>query len=305
MDVSIIIVNYNTKDLLFNCLSSIYKNTKDIVFEVIVSDNCSKDGSIEMIRDFFPQVILIENKENLGFGAANNRGLNIANGKYIFYLNSDTILLNNAVKLFFDYWENSYDKNNLGALGCLLLDEEGNPNHFGDSFPIFEHDLSELIHSIYGFSKHVINHIVFRKPLPLYTPSTIEKYKGDIDYIIGADLFLKNDKHAYFDEDFFMYCEETYLQYLLAKNNKKRIIIEGPEIIHLEGKSSKKVISDLLHKETSFSALQNKISRIIYYRKTGIKKNQILIYKIVLFIFWLNPYIIKKSKHFFIKLLLA
>ena len=97
MDVSIIIVNYNTCELTRNCLKSVFEQTKNIDFEVIVSDNGSKDGSVEMIKKEFPYVILIENNANLGFGAANNRGLKIAKGKYIFYLNCDTILLNNAV----------------------------------------------------------------------------------------------------------------------------------------------------------------------------------------------------------------
>ena len=104
-DVSIIIVNYNTKQLLADCLKSIYEQTNNIDFEVIVSDNGSVDGSIEMLKRDFSQVILIENNANLGFGAANNRGLEVAKGKYIFYLNSDTVLLNNAVKIFFDYLE--------------------------------------------------------------------------------------------------------------------------------------------------------------------------------------------------------
>lgn len=74
LDVSIIIVNYNTKDLTRNCLKAVFEQTKNISFEVIVSDNGSNDGSIEMIKSEFPQVILIENNENLGFGAANNCG---------------------------------------------------------------------------------------------------------------------------------------------------------------------------------------------------------------------------------------
>ena len=81
LDVSIIIVNYNTKELLADCLNSIYERTKNINFEVIVSDNGSKDSSIEMLKKNFPQVLLIENNANLGFGAANNRGLAIASGK--------------------------------------------------------------------------------------------------------------------------------------------------------------------------------------------------------------------------------
>ena len=85
MQVSIIIVNYNTKELLNNCLKSIYKYTKDIDFEIIVSDNGSTDNSISMLKTEFPQVIIVDNGKNLGFGAANNKGLEIAKGKYIFY----------------------------------------------------------------------------------------------------------------------------------------------------------------------------------------------------------------------------
>ncbi|MDR3048046.1 MAG: glycosyltransferase, partial [Bacteroidales bacterium] len=122
MQVSIIIVNFNTKNFLYNCLESIYKHTKDISFEIIVSDNGSTDGSIELVKSKFPAVILIANNKNLGFGAANNRGLEIAKGEFVFFLNSDTILLNNAVNIFYTYWQNYRNKNELGALGCNLID---------------------------------------------------------------------------------------------------------------------------------------------------------------------------------------
>ena len=84
IDVSVIIVNYNTKDLLQACINSVKEQTKDVSFEIIVSDNGSSDGSIEMLRGEFPEVIVLENKDNLGFGKANNRGAEIANGKYLF-----------------------------------------------------------------------------------------------------------------------------------------------------------------------------------------------------------------------------
>jgi GT2 family glycosyltransferase len=135
MDVSIIIVNYNTKELIHNCLASIYEQTKDISFEVIISDNGSTDGSVEMVKNEFPYVKLVANNENIGFGAANNRALKIANGKYIFYLNSDTVLLNNAVKIFFDYWENTEEKEKIGALGTNLIDADGKIIHSWGMFP--------------------------------------------------------------------------------------------------------------------------------------------------------------------------
>ena len=92
MDVSIIIVNLNSRQLLEECLGSIYKHTRDIEFETIVVDNASSDGSQEMVKTTFPQVHLIENSTNNRYAIANNQGLEIAQGKYVFYLNGDTVL---------------------------------------------------------------------------------------------------------------------------------------------------------------------------------------------------------------------
>ncbi len=298
MDVSIIIVNYNTKRLLADCLNSIYEQTKDISFEVIVSDNGSKDGSIEMLKDNFPQVILIENNANLGFGAANNRGLAIAKGKYIFYLNSDTILLNNAVKIFFDYWENSPEKDSIGALGANLLNINKETIHSGGLFPDYKSDISGLTHNIYGFMKQFFFHTLFKKNLPEYKNEKSEKIIGQVDYITGADLFLKNDNFSYFDEDFFMYCEETYLQYKLSQENKKRILIDGVKIIHLEGQSAEKITTNLVHNEASFAAIQGKISRIMYFKKTGSSFISIFVLKLLTAILWLNPLIFKYTKNY-------
>ena len=93
MDVSIIIVNYNTKELTLQCLNSIFKQTIKIEYEIIVVDNASVDGSQKIIKEYYPKVILIENKENFGFGIANNIGAKYAQGKYLFFLNSDNITL--------------------------------------------------------------------------------------------------------------------------------------------------------------------------------------------------------------------
>ena len=232
MDVSIIIVNYNTKDLIKNCINSIYKHTKDVDFEIIVSDNGSVDGSIEMIKSEFPNVILIENNANLGFGAANNRGLKIAKGKYIFYLNSDTVLLNNAVKYFFDYWENSPDKDQIGALGSNLLDVDGKVIHSYGKFLSINHEIYTTLKVLLNISKFTILKVLFNKPIPKCISTCIEekKYIGTVDYITGADLFLKNSQDSEFDESFFMYCEETDLQYKISEKGLKRIIIEKPNI---------------------------------------------------------------------------
>jgi len=98
MDVSIIIVSWNTRDILRDCLRSVYEQTKAITFEVIIVDNSSRDGSAEMVREEFPQIILIENSGNRGFAAANNQGMAIAKGWYVLLLNPDTIVLDGAIQ---------------------------------------------------------------------------------------------------------------------------------------------------------------------------------------------------------------
>ena len=240
----IIIVNYNTKNLLRNCLTSIFEKTSDVLYEVIISDNGSTDGSIEMIKKDFPQVMLIENKSNLGFGRANNIARKKASGKYVFYLNSDTVLINNAVKLFYDYWELS--TKNIGALGTQLLDQNLENNYSYGFFPSYLRSFVLLI----NFILDSINlKTIFRK---FRKSKKISSYFGEVDYIIGADLFMKNNELADFDEQFFLYYEETDLQYNLSQNGYSRLLIEGPKIIHLSGASD-----DNIKKRYSFRKLSS------------------------------------------------
>ena len=296
MDVSIIVVNYNTCDLTRNCLKSVFEQTKDIDFEVIVSDNGSKDGSVEMIKQEFPQVILIENNANLGFGAANNRGLKIAKGKYIFYLNSDTIILNNAVKIFFDYWENSPKKDNIGALGGNLLDEYGNVIHSYGEFPKPWKEILLFIRKFFIVYLKMFFHLLKIDYKKLRKERRYERVIGDVEYITGADLFVKNNDLAYYDERFFLYYEETHLQWQIAKLNLKRIIIEGPEIIHLVGKSDFRNKSDL-ERYISFGAVQSDISRIKYI-KYNKSKFYAFILKILLWLFWITPPFFNKTREY-------
>ena len=261
LDVSIVIVNYNTKKLLKNCLRSIFEQTKDIFFEVIVSDNGSEDGSVEMIKTEFPKVILIENNANLGFGAANNLGLKIAKGKYIFYLNSDTILLNNAIKIFFEYWETSVEKERIGCLGAMLLDSKLNFNTSYGNLPSAANELKYLrncfLSSLYIkaiYSKfHKVNHN--------------KEFYGEVGYVMGADLFLRNDKNAKFDERYFMFYEESDMQNLLKKENKKNFIIKGPKIIHLEGGSDNR--SKLVYNFKNLTSIYYWESCILYLNKNS------------------------------------
>lgn len=284
MDVSIIIVNYNTKDLTRNCLRSVFEQTKGIDFEVIVSDNGSTDGSIEMIRTEFPQVVLIENNENLGFGTANNRALKVAKGKYVFYLNSDTLLLNNAVKLFFDYWEENGEREKLGALGCNLLDKNFEITHSFASFPqarsvvlsYAERNVKFDVKRLFYFFN--LDYTKWKKGL------VYQKYFGNVDYITGADLFLKNNECAKFDERYFLYSEEVQLEYNLAKDGLNRLIIDGPKIMHLQGASDETFDEDL-RKYTTFGKIQMDIS-MVKFIKYNISAVAAEICKILILLFW-------------------
>lgn len=258
MDISIIIVNYNTIDLLLQCIKSIYKHTKEQTFEIIVVDNASTDNSIPILKKEFPLVYIIENSSNQGFGRANNLGIKKSRGKYIFLLNSDTILLNDSVNLFFEFAE----KSNCGALGCILFDKNLLPSHSYGKFPKTNSILKNfLIKEVYSILRKKTTENV--KPLD-------KKWK-EVEYITGADLFIPAkvlQDIGIFDESFFMYYEETDLQYRMHKAGYKRYIIEGPQIMHLHGASTskEKIIKRFYMDTTSmFIYLKKHKSNISYY----------------------------------------
>lgn len=232
IDVSVIIVSYNTKDLTRNCLNSLYEHTKDLNFDVYVVDNDSQDGSCEMIKEEFPQVKLMETKENLGFGKANNLAIKDSEAKYVFLLNSDTIFINNAVKVMFDFLENPNNQN-VGACGGNLYDAEG------------KNALS------YGYLPSLKTKFIKTFQLKWLFPSenikisdrgfNISNELKQVDYITGADLMMRKsvlDEVGVFDKDFFLYYEETELQFRINKAGYKVFILPDAKIHHLEGKSS-------------------------------------------------------------------
>lgn len=295
VEVSVIIVNYKTCDLLRNCLRSVFEQTKDVSLEVIVSDNGSEDGSVEMVRNEFPQVVLVENKANLGFGTANNRGLDVAKGEFIFYLNSDTLLLNNAIKEFRDYWK-AHESENLGALGCNLVDAEGVLTESHGKFPEKGKLLTAMAHHLAAFAvKNVMKflHMDFSKlrPIPVY-----KKFVGDVDFVVGADLFVKKSELARFDENFFLYYEETDMQWRMAKAGLKRRLIEGPRVMHLI-RGGRGKMDDVL-RYGSFSIIQSEISKVRYTKK-NLSKSVSFALKVMILLHWLSPYIFKNTRKYF------
>ncbi|OJV36705.1 MAG: hypothetical protein BGO33_04215 [Bacteroidia bacterium 43-41] len=242
VDVSVIIVNYNTKDLTINCIRSIFDHTNGINYEVIVVDNASSDGSLTEIENKFPSVITINSQENLGFGRANNLASQYSTGKYLFFLNSDCILIENAIKKMFDYFESQNNSiNRIGAIGCLLLDMNRKLNTSYNRFPTPFSQIKRLF--IERVNRLFNTHFKLKDRFNYQLDKNYE-----VDFITGADLFISKDVFTFlngFDPSFFLYYEETDLQKRMSDNSLKRIILDDVEIIHLEGGSTSRKLSSI------------------------------------------------------------
>ena len=201
------------------CIDSVIEHTSGVTYEIILVDNASTDGS----KEFFEKdnrVKYIYSEKNGGFGYGNNLGMKVAKGKYFFLLNSDTLLVNNAVKEFYDYAES---KDKKAVYGCYLQHIDGSYCNSFFFFPAF---------TIKDFIKRKIHGQNF-------TPDYSEK---QVEAISGADMFFHREIYERtkgFDENIFLYGEEGEWQYRMLKKGYSCFLIPQPKIIHLEGKSMK------------------------------------------------------------------
>lgn len=234
MDLSIIIVSYNTKDLLRNTIKSVINTVERISYEIILVDNNSKDGSVSMVKEEFPQVVLIENGENLGFPKGNNLGIKKAKGKYVLLLNSDTVVLYNTLDSCVEYMESN---NNIGTLGCKVLLSSGELDHACKrGFPTPEASLYYLLKLDKLFPKV--------KKFGEYRLSYIgEDEESEIDSLTGAFMMVRREaieKVGLLDESFFMYGEDLDWCYRIKEDGYKVLYYPKVSIIHYKGASSRK-----------------------------------------------------------------
>jgi GT2 family glycosyltransferase len=261
MDVSIIIVNYNTVKYTLDAIDSVFDKTKGIAYEIIVVDNNSSDNSKEIIaQKYGGKVTYLALPENIGFGRANNEGAKIAKGRNLFLLNPDTILLNNAVKILSGYLDSNP---RVGCCGGNLYSEKLEP---ATSFSrIFPSVLEELDSFLFG----IIGKIMFQKNRNYNYGSHSLK----VAWVLGADIMIKKalfDALNGFDPVFFLFHEEIELEYRLHKLKYEIHNVPCAHIMHLEGKS----ISDNLKKQRMKYA-----SRSLWLKKH--RKSSILLVNII------------------------
>jgi len=234
LDLSIIIVNYNVKEFLQNLLHSIEKATGNISKEIIIIDNASDDGSVEVIKEKFPSVNLIKNKINVGFGKANNQGLKIAQGKYFLFINPDCIVSEDTFDKMISFFDNHKD---CGLAGCKILNSDGTLQlACRRSFPGPWTSFTKVT----GLSNIFPKSKIFAR----YNLTYLDENKtNEVDAISGSFMMIRKEvyeKTGGFDEQFFMYGEDLDLCYRVQKNGYKVYYVHNTQIIHYKGESTKR-----------------------------------------------------------------
>lgn len=264
MQVSIIIVNYNTKHLTADCIDSIIARTSEVEYEIILVDNASSDGSQEEFSSD-GRILFLEAGDNLGFGKANNLGAQHAKGDYIFFLNSDTLLLNNAIYEMWRYSE-EHKEDNIGGLGCILCDGNNQRCHSYAKLNTWKDIVKSYFLAPYTKKK--------AKEIMAMDAEDESKDAFEVGYVTGADLFVSRkviDECGCFDPDFFMYSEESEMQWRFKKHVYKNMIIKSPKIMHLEGMSQAKKKSPTMKK-----IIMTQSSLYLYVKKTSSKFEYLL-----------------------------
>jgi GT2 family glycosyltransferase len=234
MELSVIIVNYNVKHFLEQCLHSVQKAAETIPSEFFVVDNNSVDGSAQLIREKFPHIHFIENKENVGFSRANNQAIRMAKGKYILLLNPDTVVEENTFQRIIHFMNEHPDA---GGLGVKMIDGKGN------FLPESKRGLPTpwvAFYKMFGISRLFPKSKKFGK----YHLSYLDENKiHEVEVLAGAFMLLRKsvlDKIGLLDETFFMYGEDIDLSYRILKDGHKNYYFPETTIIHYKGESTKK-----------------------------------------------------------------
>jgi GT2 family glycosyltransferase len=250
MELSVIIVNYNARQHLENCLKSLFENTRLRPIDVWVVDNASSDDSVEMVQKRFPEVQVIASKENRGFGAANNEALRQAKGRYHLLLNNDTLVQPNAIDTMIRIMNEHHE---VGVLGPLLRNEDGTVQiSYGSRVGFFSEFSQKRLSARYEAGNPKARDLIESR-------ARIESHP---DWVTGACMMLRADlpeEVRFFDEKFFMYLEDADLCARIRQEGFQILYSPEAEIIHLRGKS--------VEENSVRVALEYRRSQLHYYSK--------------------------------------
>jgi len=259
MDLSIIIVNWNTKNLLLQCLEAVDQTAGTVTTEIFVVDNRSADGSGTAVKERFPGVTLIENRVNLGFAKANNQALSLAKGDYLLLLNPDTRAEVGAIERLF-YFMKAHPE--AGAAGPQLLHPDGTKQNSIANFP--------------SLATELLNKRFLRWLFPKEFPGKEKDYREplEVDSVIGACMMVRREameQVGLLDENYFLFLEETDWCYRLKKAGWKIYHVPQAEVYHFQGKGVE---------------MEKKRARIEYYRSRALffKKNRGRLHWLILLI---------------------
>jgi len=229
MDLTIIIVNWNTRELLGKCLDSLYSCIDNLRYDVYVVDNASSDGSAESVRENFPQVKLIANRENRGFARANNQVLHHVTSRYALLLNSDTEVLNGAIEALVTFMD---QHQNAAVAAPQYLNLDGSKQNSFENFP--------------GLISELLNKSLLKIIFPKKYPSKRKVYHEPlaVDSVIGACMMVRTEamkKVGCLDEDYFFFLEETDWCYRMCQAGYGVYHVPQVSIYHIQGASKEKV----------------------------------------------------------------
>ena len=251
VDLTIALISYNTRDLLLACLQSILETTKDLIYELVVVDNASADGSVEAVRSHFPDAVVLSNTHNNGYAKACNQALAISKGRHLLLLNSDTIISNHALVTLVEYLDSHPD---VGAVSCKQWTGEGHLNQTCFPFP--------------SLRDHFYHASLFQRVAPRMQAAAAAMQAVDctlsqnVDWANGACLVVRTDllrQLGGLDEGFFMYFEDVDLCRRIHRQGYRVHHLAEAEIVHLVGRSSGRAVDRL--------NLEWELSRIRYIEK--------------------------------------
>ncbi len=228
MDVSVVIVSWNTRDVLKACLRSIFEETRFLSFEIIVVDNASRDATPDMVRTEFPGVKVIANRDNRGFAAANNQGIGESAGRYILLLNPDTVILDGAIQKCVKYADTHRD---VGIVGCQVYLDDRQISQTGFAFPS-AWNLFLVLSKLSSAFPH--SRLFGARELGWWGRDD----ERDLDVISGMFMLIRRealDEVGLLDEDYFVYTEEADLCFRFARAGWRRVFTPSARIIHVDG----------------------------------------------------------------------